>query len=368
MDKNCGNYKKETNNADSLYKSKERYIINGLPEAIYNKVESFAFSKDCQNYIYAAVNYKLFKGTTNYIVTTNGILFETKEYEFDYVPKIGFAKGKTLYAIMKHKKKDEYLFFQENGYITYDFLRPLVGGFLNETNNNDIIIYASKKSKDYLIINNKIISLDSSGFFPVVLSEGIVSEDKNSYMIFLTKLLNDKLINKCIFNDELILFRDLPFKGDLSILEKTTNYSAIGLKNKIKIRFSSYGDWALYIDGITYYNGNISNEKFDDIDLFAKAPFYLYVKSIDSKIPIEKDRKIYLSELTGDQSDDELIARIEPHPKKNGAFIIRNLSDRSWKYKVEDKQYTIEPQQARALIPNGIIEINGIEVQVTKES
>lgn len=62
------------------------------------------------------------------------------------------------------------------------------------------------------------------------------------------------------------------------------------------------------------------------------------------------------------------LAKIESHPKKKGAYIIRNLSDRSWKYKVEDKQYTIEPKQARVLIPNGIIEINGVEVQVTKES
>jgi serine/threonine protein kinase len=58
------------------------------------------------------------------------------------------------------------------------------------------------------------------------------------------------------------------------------------------------------------------------------------------------------------------IAQIEPHPKKRGAYIIRNLSDETWKYKVGEDIYTIEPQKARALIPNGVLEISGIKVKV----
>jgi len=58
------------------------------------------------------------------------------------------------------------------------------------------------------------------------------------------------------------------------------------------------------------------------------------------------------------------IAQIEPHPKKRGAYIIRNLSNETWKYKVSEDIYTIESQQARALIPDGVIEISGIKVNI----
>lgn len=58
------------------------------------------------------------------------------------------------------------------------------------------------------------------------------------------------------------------------------------------------------------------------------------------------------------------IAQIEPHPKKRGAYIIRNISNDTWKYKVSEETYTIQPQQARALIPDGVLEISGIKINI----
>ena len=51
---------------------------------------------------------------------------------------------------------------------------------------------------------------------------------------------------------------------------------------------------------------------------------------------------------------------IEKHPKKQGAFIIRNLSSKDWDYEIEDKKYKIEPQKARAIINHSKLVIDGV--------
>ena len=202
--------------------------------------------------------------------------------------------------------------------------------------------------KGYILTNMRLIATGTSENFSLDWKD--------------LKSTKRKLFGKCIINDT--------HKVDLSsplckIIESMLEYDFI-VNPIIARKNGSFDKYSIMsFDRFTYekYNGYLN-----DINQLTKIPFYLYIKSINSKIPIGIDKKIYLSELTGNSNDSELIAHIEPHPKKKGAFIIRNLSNRSWKYKVEDKQYTIEPQQARALIPNGIIEINGIEVKVNKES
>ena len=256
---------KETNNADTLFKSKERYIINGFADKYFNKVDSFVFSKECQDYAYTALNYKIFRGFTSCIVSKKGIIYETKKYQFYSILPLGFIKGKTLYAIMENTDKKEYLFFKENDITTYSRLSVLIGDYFKETNNQDLVLFVEEKNEQYLIINEYKISLKENNIFPAM-PEGIyVSEDKESYIIFL--IGNDKIINKCIFNDKLIMFSELPLKGNLSILEQITKFGRYSFGNEIKFKFSSKGDWVLYINGIVYENGRISQQNFDDIEI-----------------------------------------------------------------------------------------------------
>ena len=124
---------KETNNANVLIKSKERYIINGFTDKYFNKVDFFVFSKDCQNYAYTALNYKIFRGITSYIISNKGIIFETKRYEFYSPLPLDFIKGKILCAVMKHKNKEECLFFKNSDITIYSTLYVLIGTFLTLT-------------------------------------------------------------------------------------------------------------------------------------------------------------------------------------------------------------------------------------------
>jgi len=259
---------KETNNADVLIKGKERYIINGFADKYFNKVDLFVFSKDCQNYAYTALNYKIFRGITSYIVSNKGIIFETKKYKFYSPLPLNFIKGKILFAVMEHKDKEEYLFFKDNDITIYSKLSVLIGSFLKKTNNKDIVLYVEEKNEPYLIINNYKISLKENNIFPAM-PEGIyVSEDQESYMIFLLSFFNsDNIINKCIYNDKLIDFQNLPLKGNLTILEEITEFGRYSFGNEIKFKFSSKGDWLLKINDNVYLNGEKINKDFDSIEI-----------------------------------------------------------------------------------------------------
>ncbi len=83
---------------------------------------------------------------------------------------------------------------------------------------------------------------------------------------------------------------------------------------------------------------------------------------------VDENKKIYPYHL-GDYTnmmEQKPIAQIEKHPKKRGAFIIRNLSDNTWNYMIEENNYNIEPKTARALIENASIMMNGIKLKIQK--
>ena len=84
------------------------------------------------------------------------------------------------------------------------------------------------------------------------------------------------------------------------------------------------------------------------------------------RLVVNKNLKIYPYHL-GDMTNIKLqqpIGQIEPHPEKQGAFIIRNLSNVIWQYNIENQNYSINPNKARALVPSGELFIEDIPIEV----
>ena len=128
-----------------------------------------------------------------------------------------------------------------------------------------------------------------------------------------------------------------------------------GVVNKFsRLSFDRYTE-AEY-KGILDTIENIQNSK--------NSKFYFYIKKTDISIPIVDNLEISLCDIKENTQNTSAIAQIESHPKKRGAYIIRNISNETWKYKAGDETYTIQPQQARALIPDGVLEISGIKVNI----
>jgi hypothetical protein len=76
-------------------------------------------------------------------------------------------------------------------------------------------------------------------------------------------------------------------------------------------------------------------------------------------------KRHHLNIVKFDEHSSETIGKMEQHPKNPNACILRNNTDKPWKYKGEDgTEYTVEPGQARALLPNCVIVINGVTMIV----
>lgn len=61
-----------------------------------------------------------------------------------------------------------------------------------------------------------------------------------------------------------------------------------------------------------------------------------------------------------------VLGKVERHPQAAGACILRNNTQETWRYRVDGKDYPIEPQQARALFPAAEIEIAGRRLTVSE--
>jgi hypothetical protein len=104
-----------------------------------------------------------------------------------------------------------------------------------------------------------------------------------------------------------------------------------------------------------------------------EIPFHLYL-SVDhgfgneSKIlaaPGITVRRHHLNIVKFDAACDEVIGTIEQHPKERRASILRNNTVKTWRYKTEDGgEYTVEPNQARALLPGCELMIEGVKARV----
>ena len=75
-------------------------------------------------------------------------------------------------------------------------------------------------------------------------------------------------------------------------------------------------------------------------------------------------RRHHINIVKFDTSSEEAVGTIEAHPKDPKACILRNNTNKPWKYKAADgTEYTVEPGQARALLPDCELEIEGVKVQ-----
>ena len=74
-------------------------------------------------------------------------------------------------------------------------------------------------------------------------------------------------------------------------------------------------------------------------------------------------RRHHLDTVRFDSSAEEVVGSIEPHPKSAKACILRNRTGKPWKYKTENgTEYSIDPGQARVLLPNSELDIDGVKV------
>jgi hypothetical protein len=60
----------------------------------------------------------------------------------------------------------------------------------------------------------------------------------------------------------------------------------------------------------------------------------------------------------------DVLGQIEPHPKQQGEFILRNKSQQSWTYEYNGQSHRIDPTQARALGLGGKIKIGTAEIDI----
>lgn len=63
----------------------------------------------------------------------------------------------------------------------------------------------------------------------------------------------------------------------------------------------------------------------------------------------------------------QVIGRVEPHPHKSNALILRNLSQTPWTYRANNKELIIEPQKARPIVAGGEIRIQDVSVWVRRK-
>jgi hypothetical protein len=103
------------------------------------------------------------------------------------------------------------------------------------------------------------------------------------------------------------------------------------------------------------------------------TPFHLYLSvnhgfGDETNILIAQGKNIrhhHINIVKFDSTAEEVIGIFESHPQVAGAFILRNNTGKPWKYKAGDGiEYTVEPGQARALLPGCELEIEGVKIQV----
>ncbi|MCL2720596.1 MAG: hypothetical protein FWD47_04580 [Treponema sp.] len=76
-------------------------------------------------------------------------------------------------------------------------------------------------------------------------------------------------------------------------------------------------------------------------------------------------RQHHLEIANFDSNSTKELGTIEQHPNDKKASILRNNTDKAWKYKAPDSsEYSVEPGQARALLPNCEIVVGGVSVKV----
>jgi len=114
-------------------------------------------------------------------------------------------------------------------------------------------------------------------------------------------------------------------------------------------------------------------EIFNCFNCKSEIPFYFYL-SVDhgynsfSYIIVAPEatiKKHHINIINFNETSNDVLGIIEEHPNDSRASILRNKTKKTWKYKDgQGNEYTIEPEQARALIPNCEIIIESVSLKV----
>ncbi|MGD9889529.1 MAG: hypothetical protein AB7S56_09725 [Halothiobacillaceae bacterium] len=86
-----------------------------------------------------------------------------------------------------------------------------------------------------------------------------------------------------------------------------------------------------------------------------------------SKLVVHADallRRHHLDMGSGLAHANDIVGKVENHPKQAGAHILRNLTDEPWFYDQDDKKYRVEPGQARPLVPGGSITLGTAKLKI----
>ncbi|MDR2078189.1 MAG: hypothetical protein LBP74_00525 [Treponema sp.] len=124
-------------------------------------------------------------------------------------------------------------------------------------------------------------------------------------------------------------------------------------------------------DSVNVWDGK--QDPFTCFNCQSEIPFRLYLAADhgfagESKVPVMPGialRRHHLNIVKFDSTSENPAGTIEPHPQDPRAAILRNNTTRPWKYRTaEGAEYTVEPDQARALLPNCELVIENATVWV----
>jgi serine/threonine protein kinase len=126
-----------------------------------------------------------------------------------------------------------------------------------------------------------------------------------------------------------------------------------------------------HCDSINIWDGKQNSFVCFNCQQGISFPLYLSVdhgfgnESKITTIPGTTLRQHHLNIIKFDSAACDVVGTIEVHPKDPRASIMRNNTASAWKYKAADgTEYTVEPGQARALLPDCEIVIDGVSVKV----
>jgi serine/threonine protein kinase len=99
-----------------------------------------------------------------------------------------------------------------------------------------------------------------------------------------------------------------------------------------------------------------------------KFSVHLYLTISSMNVAVYDGAKLYSFLIDDNINEDSFleIGQIESHPKLKDAYILRNISDKIWYYKDKQGFYSIKPSQARAIVLNAELFIDGKYISINQ--
>ncbi len=276
--------------------------------------------------------FQIHVGLSYGVLMGRGDRFVSKGYTY------GFLGDSDLTSI------DDGIIFDEKN------LEKEISDVINFKNNEWVLAYKKNnifgEFKGYIFTNFRLISLrGENGTFSLYWKD--------------IKSINKKKFGKILINNQYeFVFGDFFYE----IVESMIEYD--------------FMEYPLIVRGERLFRGEFGILSFDR---YTVKQYNAYVEELKnfqtnqnlSKPYIEvKDKKTTQYEISEGKiiKNDigQKIAKIEAHPKKEYAYIIRNLTEKTWNYTIANKKYTIEPNRARVLMDGVRIAFDNLEISFKK--